>query len=182
MSKTKLFHATKAGMLAASLLVYGGFQGPAIAQSITGTIMDANGSTIGSVTIRQTASNILHLQAGLDFIPQGPHGFHIHETGQCDPSDGFKSAGGHYAGTSSHGVTDASGPHPGDFPNIHAPADGPLVIEYFTDRLSITGGVNPILDDDGSALVIHSRGDDYTSQPSGDAGDRIACAVLERDD
>lgn len=151
----------------------------AAADTLFGTIVDRDGNNIGSVTIRQTASGMLHLLAGAGNIPQGPHGFHIHETGKCDPQDGFKSAGGHLAGDKSHGAEHADGPHPGDFPNVTVGANNRLVAEFFSNRLSIDDGPGALLDEDGSALVIHAEADDYESQPSGAAGERIACAVLE---
>ena len=69
----------------------------------------------------------------------------------------------------------AGGPHPGDLPNVHIQADGVIAVEYFTDRITVAD----LLDADGSAFVIHSDADDYASQPSGAAGDRLACAVIE---
>lgn len=150
--------------------------GPALAQQAGGAIIDAQGGQIGTVTIRTTASGMLHLEAEAAGIPAGPHGFHLHETGECDAADGFKSAGGHLAGDHEHGVAAQGGPHPGDFPNVHVSEDGALRIEYFTDRVSLA---EQILDADGSALVIHAEADDYSGQPSGNAGDRIACAVIE---
>lgn len=154
--------------------------GSANAQSVSGVFIDRDGNNAGTVQIRATSSGYLLVMAGVNNLRQGPHGFHIHETGKCEPENGFKSAGGHYAGDASHGVNSADGPHPGDFPNVTAGPNGQLVAEFFTDRLSISGETNPILDEDGSALIIHSGADDYVSQPSGDAGDRVACAVLER--
>jgi len=70
----------------------------------------------------------------------------------------------------------ANGPHPGDMPNAEVGADGMLKQEIFLAGLDLDGMIN---DDDGAAFIVHSGADDYTSQPSGDAGSRIACGVLE---
>jgi len=111
------------------------------------------------------------------------HGFHIHETGACDASTGFKSANGHLAGDMKHGLV-AGGPHPGDLPNVHVHADGKLDVEFFhagpdfQDK-SWFDAVG-LFDDDGSAMVMHGGADDYESQPSGAAGPRIACGVITR--
>jgi Cu-Zn family superoxide dismutase len=80
-----------------------------------------------------------------------------------------------------HGVMAEGGPHPGDFPNVHVEENGVLQAEFFTDRLSMEeGGENTLFDEDGSAVVIHADPDDYSSQPSGEAGDRLACGVVEQ--
>lgn len=135
---------------------------------------------IGTVTMKATPSRLLHVIIEMTDLPPGPHGFHIHETGQCSVEDGFESAGGHYAGDKEHGIESGNGPHPGDFPNVNVGQDGVLKAEFFTDRLSLEeSGENPLLDEDGSAVVIHASPDDYASQPSGEAGDRIACGVLK---
>lgn len=152
----------------------------AMAASATATLQGADGSELGTVTLQDTASGMVHVMAELSGMPAGEHGFHIHETGACDGADGFKSAGGHLAGDMDHGVMAEGGPHPGDFPNIHVPDSGALTIEYFTDRISLGEGEGtPVMDQDGSAVMVHAGADDYESQPSGDAGDRIACGVIE---
>ena len=149
-------------------------------ESASARMMNAEGEEIGTVTLNATASGLVHVIAEVADLPPGPHGFHIHQTGQCDPASGFESAGGHYAGDKEHGVMVEGGPHPGDFPNVNVGQDGVLKAEFFTDRVSLgDGGENPLMDEDGSAVMIHSGPDDYASQPSGDAGDRIACGVIE---
>ncbi len=166
-----------AGFVASALAV--AVAGSARAELLNGAFIDRNGNTIGSVTIKDSESGYVHVLVGVGNIPQGPHGFHVHEVGECDPQTGFESAGGHLAGDRKHGIQSAEGPHPGDFPNVNASADNRVVTEFFTEKLSISGGENPLMDDDGSAIIIHSGPDDYSSQPSGDAGERIACAVLQ---
>ena len=102
---------------------------------------------------------------------------HLHETGDCS-GDGFKSAGGHIAGDREHGVLTAGGPHPGDMPNVTVGSDGTVEQEVFLPFLNVE---EHLMDDDGAAFVIHGGQDDYSSQPSGDAGDRIACGVFGAD-
>jgi len=163
--------------LAASLALLTASAVPGAAQEVSGTVISADGAEIGTVNLTQTPHGVL-VKADIEGLPEGVHGFHIHETGACDPEDGFKSAGGHYAAGKAHGFLAEDGPHPGDMPNVTVGSDGHLQVEVYNTRLSIDGET-PVLDDDGSALMIHSGADDYTSQPSGDAGSRIACAVLE---
>jgi Cu-Zn family superoxide dismutase len=105
----------------------------------------------------------------------------IHQTGRCDPKDGFKSAGDHYAGErQKHGFKVEGGPHAGDMMNKFVGSDGKLRAHVINTRVTLADGGNTLFDDDGSALILHAKGDDYSSQPSGNAGDRIACAVIER--
>ena len=150
-------------------------------QTATASVINGDGSQIGTVTFSQTASGMLHVIAELTDLPPGPHGFHVHETGECDAEGGFESAGGHFSGGKDHGIMSEEGPHIGDFPNVNVGQDGILKVEFFTARLSLEeDSENSLLDQDGSAIMIHDGPDDYTSQPSGDAGDRIACGVIEQ--
>lgn len=148
--------------------------------SLSAEIITAEGRKVGTVKATATASGVLHLIVDASDLPPGKHAMHIHETGVCETNGAFKSAGGHYVGTedATHGVNSEDGPHAGDFPNVYVSAKGVLKTEHFSDRLTINGEESPLQDRDGSALIIHAGTDDYTSQPSGDAGDRIACAVL----
>ena len=146
----------------------------------TATVHNADGEELGTVIFTATPSGMTHVAIKLEGLPSGAHGFHVHETGVCDAADGFQSAGGHYAGDKEHGVLVEGGPHPGDFPNIHVAPDGVVVVQYFTDQLSVgSEGENPLADEDGSAVMVHAGPDDYESQPAGDAGSRIACGVIE---
>lgn len=142
--------------------------------------VNLDGKTIGAVRLTDTPNGVL-IGGQLANLPSGGHGFHIHETGQCDVSDGFESAGGHFAPRGqSHGFMDAAGPHAGDLPNQFVSGEGALHLEVFSPAVTLGPGENSLFDADGSAIVIHGNEDDHTSQPSGDAGSRVACAVVER--
>lgn len=147
-------------------------------QSATANLQGPDGADLGTVEFQSTPNGVL-LTANLQGLPPGVHGFHIHENGTCEPD--FGAAGGHYApGGSEHGFNVEGGPHAGDMPNIHVPESGELTIEVFNDRVSLEEGAEGTLrDENGSAVVIHANADDYESQPSGDAGDRIACGAVE---
>ena len=142
----------------------------------TANIVNLQGETVGSANLRMTPSGKMLITASVNGLAQGWHGFHVHETGTCDPATEFKSAGGHLADGKEHGVLVEGGPHPGDLPNQMVQEDGILVAEVFSDDLT----ADLLFDADGSALLIHSGRDDYQSQPSGDAGGRVACGVIER--
>lgn len=147
-------------------------------QTASANMINRDEQSVGTVTLNQTKSGFVHVIVEMTDVPPGPHGVHIHETGACQPAGGFESAGGHLAGGMEHGVHVEGGPHTGDFPNVNVGQDGVLKAEFFTDRITLAAGENSVLDDDGSAVVLHSGPDDYTSQPSGEAGDRIACGAI----
>lgn len=151
------------------------------AQSASARMLDTSGKEIGKATLTQTPAGVL-LRVKARGIPAGEHAFHIHETGRCDHADGFASAGGHFAMGHQHGFHVEGGPHPGDMPNVMVREDGVFAVEVINTMVSLKrDGDGYVLDDDGSALVIHAAADDYRSQPSGDAGDRIACGVIKGD-
>ncbi len=100
--------------------------------------------------------------------PIGPHGFHIHENGTCevgDPNNPFQAAGGHW-----NPYDQPHGNHAGDFPVLFS-NDGVAIMEFFTDKFTVEDVV-------GKTIIIHENPDDYRSQPSGDAGKRLACGVI----
>jgi Cu-Zn family superoxide dismutase len=146
----------------------------AAADVAAGAIFDSDGAEIGTIRIVDQPSGFASITIEASGFDEGVMGVHLHETGACDAPD-FSSAGGHIAGDAMHGVSVEGGPHPGDLPNAHVGSDGMIAVEYFTDRIAVAD----LLDDDGSAFIVHSAADDYESQPSGDAGDRLACAVIE---
>ncbi|PRX10103.1 UNVERIFIED_ORG: Cu-Zn family superoxide dismutase [Martelella mediterranea] len=156
---------------------------PVLAMAVDGdkVLGDFQGEGInGTVEMVETASGIVVVDVRAEGLSEGQHGFHVHEVGACDSADGFKSAKGHLARGLEHGVMSAGGPHPGDMPNLHVRSDGVADAEFFVRGFTLgTEGNQRILDEDGSAVIIHSGADDYGTQPSGDSGERVACAVLE---
>jgi len=112
-----------------------------------------------------------------DSVPPGEHAFHIHAFGKCEPQD-FKSAGPHFdPDQTRHGYLNPEWSHAGDMPNLHVPADGKLQVEILVPNVSLSDEA-PLLDAEGSALVIHAGADDYKTDPAGNSGDRIACGVI----
>lgn len=137
-------------------------------------IQDTDGNMIGAVRLVDTPSGVVSAIIGLIEVPEGIHGIHLHETGDCSAVD-FSSAGGHIAGDASHGILSEDGPHPGDLPNVTVREDGVVQMEIFLPEFDIE---EHVFDADGAAFILHSGPDDYESQPSGDAGDRIACGAF----
>ena len=122
----------------------------------------------GGITIRLEAKN----------LPEGVHGFHLHEKGSCEGPD-FSSAGGHFNPFSAgHGLQNEEGPHAGDLSNIYVGPDGTATVEVLAPLVTFADRKYSLLQEGGTAVVIHEGADDYVSDPSGDAGARIACGVI----
>lgn len=142
----------------------------------TVTFTAADGAEIGTAELTGVPAGLL-IELDLNDLSEGWHGFHIHETGACDAEDGFKSAGGHFSvSDSDHGFYMSGGPHSGDMPNQYVAEDGTLKAQVFNPYAFLGGELDNV---SGRALILHGGADDYESQPSGDAGDRVACAVIE---
>ncbi|HEV7267766.1 MAG TPA: superoxide dismutase family protein [Falsiroseomonas sp.] len=159
---------------------------PALAQQqqqmpqARGDFINAQGQSVGTASLVQTPAGVL-ITLQLRGLPAGLHAFHIHEAGSCDAAGGFQSAGGHYNPRDhQHGYLVQGGAHAGDMPNQFVGPDGVLRGQVLNDKVTLGQGQATLFDSNGSALVIHAQPDDYRSQPAGDAGGRIACAVIER--
>lgn len=141
------------------------------------TFINTEGTEIGTAALINTNAGVLIELDLRDLLPETWHGFHIHENGECNAQGGFESAGGHFAiSDTEHGYLVEGGPHSGDMPNQYVAADGTLKVQVLNTYAWLGGDQDNIT---GRALMIHSGDDDYKSQPSGEAGDRIACAVIE---
>jgi superoxide dismutase, Cu-Zn family len=153
---------------------------PAAAPNTTARaeLRDANGNSIGSVTLTQTRSGVL-VVGHLTSLPAGPHALHVHDVGRCEAP--FTSAGGHFNPTQrSHGYKSPMANHAGDLPNFLAVASGDGHVEAISRDLSLAPGPVGLFDGDGASLVVHAGADDYQSDPAGNSGNRIACGVITR--
>ncbi|MGM8364932.1 superoxide dismutase family protein [Virgibacillus sp. W0181] len=147
-------------------------------QEVTVELKNTEGATVGTAVLEQESEGVkISLRA--DHLTPGMHGFHIHEKGVCEAPD-FKSAGGHFNPTDKkHGFDHENGPHAGDMPNITVKEGGAVAEDVVNERVTLEKGAeNSLFSDEGTALVIHSKADDYVSQPAGDAGERVACGVI----
>ena len=145
-------------------------------------VINTDGQKLGTVTIQDTADGV-DVNLDITSIPAGEHAIHFHTTGACDGAGGFKSSGGHYNPKSvEHGHDGTTGPHAGDMKNFNAPQSGIVKMTIKNNKVSLSDRheFSPLLDSDGTALIIHAGADDYKSQPSGAAGARIACAVISK--
>lgn len=158
-----------------SLLLASFLQSPAQAAPLKATFHNPKGEEVGIAHIDGKEKGVT-IKLELKKLPPGAHAFHVHEKGSCKAPD-FASAGAHYnPSKAAHGFQSDNGPHAGDFENITVREDGTLEVELSNDRLDL--GKSSLRKKGGTALVIHEKGDDYKSQPAGDAGGRIACAEI----
>jgi Cu-Zn family superoxide dismutase len=155
---------------------------PAAAPMATGaTAMVELQPTAGN----QTAGNLafatvdgrIEVTGSVTGLPAGSeHGFHVHETGDCSAPDGT-SAGGHFnPATTEHGRVGQGDHHAGDSDNITAGDDGVAQVRTWLEGATIGDGAPT--DIVGKGVIVHAKADDYTTQPTGDAGDRLACGVI----
>jgi Cu-Zn family superoxide dismutase len=141
------------------------------------TLSPTEGNDVrGRVTFAEIEDGVL-VVAEVSGLSAGMHGFHIHENGDCSAPDA-SSAGGHYDPTGApHGAPNdpASERHVGDLGNLEAGADGVARYERVDSVISLSGP-NAIV---GKAVIVHAGQDDYTTQPTGAAGGRLACGIIE---
>lgn len=127
----------------------------------------------GVVYFTQTDKGV-HVSGMVENLTPGKHGFHVHEFGDCSDSAG-KTAGGHFNPThKKHGDRLSADRHIGDLGNIVADKDGRATID-FVDTVISLGGPNSII---GRGIIVHGGADDLVSQPSGNAGPRVACGTI----
>lgn len=127
----------------------------------------------GIVSFEKTGKGV-HLVATIEGLAPGPHGFHIHEFGDCSSPDA-NSAGGHYNPTDMpHAAPTAEKRHIGDLGNIEADKSGRARLEI-TDKVIALDGPHSIV---GRSVVVHAQADDFKTQPTGAAGGRISCGVI----
>lgn len=149
-------------------------QKPLTAKAI---INSANGSDVSGEVLFQQKGREVHIMVKVRGLSPGPHGFHIHEVGDCSTPDA-SSAGGHFNPTSMPhgGPGDAVEHHAGDLGNIIAENTGNTEFQISSQVLSLKKGTSSII---GRAVVIHADPDDLTSQPAGASGARIGCGVIQ---
>ena len=136
-------------------------------------LVSSAGQSIGTVSAWETPGAVtMRVQAS--GLPHGLRAIHVHAVGRCNPP-GFELAGEHWnPAARKHGLNNPQGPHAGDLPNISIAANGVV-----NETLVLSGAaLASLADADGSALVVHASADDHVTDPGGNSGARVACAVI----
>ena len=137
----------------------------------------AGNGTTGSVHFAQAGETVRVTGEIRGLRPGAEHGFHVHERGDCSSGDGM-SAGGHFnPGGAPHGRHGAGTHHVGDLPSLRANANGVARFDFTSTSIRLGNGPNSVV---GKGLIVHRDPDDFTTQPTGNAGPRLACAVITR--
>jgi Cu-Zn family superoxide dismutase len=149
----------------------------AVGENAYADIRLRDGKEIGRVKLVETTAGVL-VRIKLKGLPPGPHGFHIHENGKCEGD--FESAGGILNPLGAkHGYLNDEGPMVGDLPNLIVPATGEVEVEFLSPFATLSKDAeDTLLDGNGASLVIFEKGDDYISDPHGNAGARLACGTI----
>jgi Cu-Zn family superoxide dismutase len=146
---------------------------PGAGQTADVTLQSQDSKVSGTVHFTSEAAGV-HVVADVKGVKPGQHGFHLHEKGDCSSPD-YKSAGGHFNPANAAHACDPTNPrHAGDFGNITVGADGTGHLDITTTALSFDGP-NSVA---GKAVILHTGVDDCKTQPTGNAGDRLACGVV----
>ncbi len=131
--------------------------------------------TVGEVTFEQVGGKVRVTAQIINLKPNQEHGFHVHEVGDCSSGDGM-SAKGHFNPYGKPHGPQSSEHHAGDMPNLKADDKGRVRMTADLDVVTITPGPASIV---GRAVIVHADPDDYKTQPTGNAGARLACGVIK---
>lgn len=151
---------------------------PAARKSATAELKDAKGHKVGDARFTETKSGVM-MSVTVTHLGPGERAIHIHEAGNCEAPD-FKTAGGHFnPEKKKHGTHNPEGHHAGDLPNLKVGPDGKAAYKATIAGVTLAGeGANSLFHTGGTSVVIHEAADDMKTDPSGNAGARVACGVI----
>ena len=151
---------------------------PPSAPTANAVLAPTTGNTVGgtvSFTKQSTGVRVAGEVRGL--TPNTEHGFHVHDKGDCASGDGM-STGGHFNPTAqAHGAHDHSVHHAGDLASLKADANGVARFSYTSTSITVGEGATDVI---GRGLIVHRDADDFKTQPTGNSGARVACAVIAK--
>jgi len=162
--------------LAAAFLAACGAWSPSAGPKAVATLQPTSGNTAaGTVTFEQVGDRVKVSAKVTGLKPNQSHGFHVHEKGDCSAPDGM-STGSHFNPTGKPHGPPAGEHHAGDLPQLQADASGTAQASFELQGVSLGSGSNDLV---GKGLIVHAAPDDYTTQPTGNSGARIACGVVK---
>ena len=166
-------------LLAAAAALLAGCQSvPSDAPKATANLQPTKGNKAsGAVSFTQVGDQVRVTGNVSGLVPGQEHGFHIHEAGDCSSGDGMSTKGHFNPFGKPHGSPGSPDRHAGDMPALKADSSGNAKIDATLDIMTVTPGASSIV---GRGLIVHASPDDYKTQPTGNAGARIACAVIQR--
>lgn len=151
---------------------------PPAGPNASAQLMATQGNAVtGQIQFSQNGDKVLVKGEVRGLKPNAEHGFHVHDKGDCSSGDGL-SAGGHFNPEGKvHGAHDHSAHHAGDLPSLKADASGTARFSFESNSIAVGSGKTDVV---GRGLIVHRDPDDFKTQPTGNAGPRLACAVITK--
>jgi Cu-Zn family superoxide dismutase len=165
-------------LLAAVVALAGCQSIPADAPKATASLQPTkNGKAGGTVNFYQVGGKVRVVGEVSGLVPGREHGFHIHEAGDCSSGDGMSTKGHFNPLGKPHAHPGTAERHAGDMPALKADSNGVAKVDADLDVITVAPGPTSVV---GRGLIVHADPDDYKTQPTGNAGARISCAVIQR--
>jgi Cu-Zn family superoxide dismutase len=167
----------------AAVVALAGFLGSGsllVAKTKVVELKDAKGVSVGTATIADAEKGGVTILLKVKGLPPGEHAAHIHAVAKCE-GPAFTTAGGHFnPDMKHHGLDSPDGPHAGDMNNFMVSKKGKAKALLVNTRVNLGDDNHSVFSNGGTALMIHAKADDYKTDPTGNAGDRIACGVITK--